>query len=150
MPQLNPDSFASQIFWLFLTFAVLYFFVAKVFVPRIGRVVEGRKDSIKGNVEKADAYYSQQKAISDDIVSLLDESRRETATFKKQIIKKTEALFNAEVKRIDKEVSSKMVSEEQKLSQFKAKLENQISDLSQSIAVEVKSILLDSHNARKN
>ncbi|MEC7136330.1 MAG: F0F1 ATP synthase subunit B, partial [Pseudomonadota bacterium] len=35
MPQLNPEFWVSQIFWLTLTFGVLYIVLAKLILPKI-------------------------------------------------------------------------------------------------------------------
>lgn len=150
MPQLNLDTYFSQIFWLFLTFALIYFFVAKIFVPKIGRAVEGRKSSIKNNVAKAENFYVEQKEIAADIQRTLDESRQQSASLKNDAVKKAEIFYNEEVRKVEKDISSKMVTEEQKLSRFKAKLQVQVEELSGMIASEVKEFLLKANNTRKN
>ena len=36
LPQLEFDTYPSQVFWLVITFLILYFLCAKVFLPRLG------------------------------------------------------------------------------------------------------------------
>ena len=55
MPQFDPSTFASQIFWLAVTFIALYFVMGRVVVPRIAEVLEARRRRIEANLEKADA-----------------------------------------------------------------------------------------------
>ncbi len=55
MPQFDPSSFASQIFWLAVTFIALYVVMARVVVPRISEVLEMRRRRIETNLEKAEA-----------------------------------------------------------------------------------------------
>jgi len=45
----------SQVFWLIVTFAVLYFAVANVFLPKIRKAVEDRDGAIKRDVAEAAA-----------------------------------------------------------------------------------------------
>jgi len=45
----------SQIFWLILTFAVLYFTVANIFLPKIRKALEDRDGAIKRDVAEAAA-----------------------------------------------------------------------------------------------
>ena len=45
----------SQVFWLIVTFAVLYFAAANVFLPRIRKAVEDRDGAIKTDVAEAAA-----------------------------------------------------------------------------------------------
>ena len=53
LPQLNPDSYASQVFWLVLCFAVLYFFLARHILPQMTEVIEKRENLITGDLERA-------------------------------------------------------------------------------------------------
>jgi F-type H+-transporting ATPase subunit b len=49
----------SQVFWLIVTFAVLYFAVATVFLPKIRKAVEDRDGAIKKDVAEAAALSSK-------------------------------------------------------------------------------------------
>ena len=46
MPQLNPEFWISQIFWLTLTFGILYVVLAKLILPKISANLETRKSKI--------------------------------------------------------------------------------------------------------
>ena len=43
MPQLDPEFWAAQIFWLILIFSILYIIIWKIFLPRIVVGVESPK-----------------------------------------------------------------------------------------------------------
>ena len=43
MPQLNPEFWAAQIFWLVLVFLSLYLIIWKIFLPKIIYNIETRK-----------------------------------------------------------------------------------------------------------
>lgn len=55
VPQFDPSSFAGQLFWLAVSFALLYMLMAKLALPRIGRVVEGRAHQIAADLQQAQA-----------------------------------------------------------------------------------------------
>ena len=69
MPQLNPEFWAAQIFWLFLIFSILYFIIWKVFLPKITDNIESRKlrvindlnetEKLKENAEKKLREYNE-------------------------------------------------------------------------------------------
>ncbi len=42
LPQLKPENFAPQLFWLAITFFLLYLILSRVALPRIGEVIEER------------------------------------------------------------------------------------------------------------
>jgi F-type H+-transporting ATPase subunit b len=57
MPQIEQiaATYASQFFWLLLTFGILYFGIARALLPKVGRVVENREATIAGDLEAARA-----------------------------------------------------------------------------------------------
>ena len=46
MPQLNPESFSSQLFWLFVFFTILFISINNYFVPKIMKVRNKREETI--------------------------------------------------------------------------------------------------------
>ena len=54
MPQLNPEFWISQIFWLTITFGILYFMLSKLILPKISANLEIRKSQILENIEAAE------------------------------------------------------------------------------------------------
>jgi len=53
MPQLNPEFWASQIFWLILIFSSLYIIIWKIFLPKITDSIENRKSRVIGDLNGA-------------------------------------------------------------------------------------------------
>ena len=115
MPQLNPEFWVSQIFWLTLTFGILYIVLSKIILPKISANLELRKSQIQENIEAAE---KQRKSCEtklkeyDDIIlkSRLDAKKifknaREKAI--KDISLKKEALdkqIDEEIKRTEQEI----------------------------------------------
>ena len=54
MPQLNPEFWVSQIFWLTITFGILYIGLSKLILPRVSANLETRKSQILENIESAE------------------------------------------------------------------------------------------------
>ena len=52
-PPFDSSTFASQLFWLALTFGFLYWFMSRVIVPRIGSILETRQDRIAQDIDRA-------------------------------------------------------------------------------------------------
>jgi F-type H+-transporting ATPase subunit b len=59
MPQLDPTWYASQIFWLILTFCGLYVVLSKVCLPPLIAMLEKRNDAIAGNLARAQQMKTQ-------------------------------------------------------------------------------------------
>lgn len=64
MPQFDPSHFSGQLFWLAIAFAVLYVAMARVVLPRIGRVVERRATHIAQDLELAQRDRDAMKKLS--------------------------------------------------------------------------------------
>jgi F-type H+-transporting ATPase subunit b len=55
MPQFDPATFGSQIFWLVVTFLALYGVIAKFAIPRIGEILEQRARLVQDDLDRAAA-----------------------------------------------------------------------------------------------
>lgn len=53
LPQFRFEYWGGQIIWLLIIFAILYALIAKVFVPRLRRVLDNRAETIAGALEQA-------------------------------------------------------------------------------------------------
>ncbi len=63
MPQFNPESFASQIFWLAICFGLIYFSMSRIFLPRIREILKQRHHNIDHNESIALQIQEQIDAI---------------------------------------------------------------------------------------
>jgi F-type H+-transporting ATPase subunit b len=52
LPQLDASTYSSQIFWLLVTFSILYFALSRIFLPNIIDLIHKRKQYIDGVREK--------------------------------------------------------------------------------------------------
>lgn len=53
-PPFDPTTFASQLLWLAISFGALYLLMSRVALPRIGEILEVRRDRIEGDLAEAD------------------------------------------------------------------------------------------------
>ena len=66
MPQFDPTYFASQLFWLYACFIVLFILLSVFAMPKIGAVLEERQKRIDGNLDKAGQLICHAGQNSDD------------------------------------------------------------------------------------
>jgi len=90
LPQMDVTTFPSQLFWLVLTFGFLFVVLSRVAVPRIGGVIEARRDRINNDLETAEklrkesndalaAYESSLTAARGRAMAMADENRKKIA-----------------------------------------------------------------------
>ena len=104
LPQLDIATYASQIFWLIVTFIVLYFLVAKIAMPRIAEVLEGRQERIEDDLDKAETLKKEAYLVKVEYEKALSSAREEaheaTRRAQEEIAKhgaEVEALANQKV-----------------------------------------------------
>jgi F-type H+-transporting ATPase subunit b len=87
LPQMNVDTYASQIFWLVVTFTLLMVILSRFATPNIRGAIEGRQNKIQGDLDSAEnlhnqaaesqeAYEAALAAAKARALSLADENRK--------------------------------------------------------------------------
>ncbi len=61
-PPFNADTFASQLFWLAITFGFLFVMMSKVALPRIGAIIDSRQKRIADDLADAGKLKSESDA----------------------------------------------------------------------------------------
>ncbi len=80
MPQMNPEWFSNQLFWLAVSFISLYLLVAYVIVPKLTRVVGGRKDTIAATILDAETIKNKALAAREHYESVEAKARKDAAS----------------------------------------------------------------------
>ncbi len=77
MPQLSQigEIYASQLFWLAIVFALIYFGIGRAMVPRIERTIDDRDARITGDLDAAEAARAAASTIDHDYHTELDAAR---------------------------------------------------------------------------
>ena len=75
MPQLNPEFFVSQLFWLVVTFSFLLVFLWRISLPRIGSVLKKRERKISEDLATAKELQIKAEKIQEEINDQLMEAR---------------------------------------------------------------------------
>ena len=137
MPQLEITTFPSQIFWLVVSFLMLYLIMSRIIIPRISFVIKKRETEIKNNVHIAEQIYEDTKIINDEFEKIKKETQEEARTIinnlkeitNKKIIKNTELL--------KKNLEKKLKKSEKKILKKENKVLNNINKISLNISQEI-------------
>jgi len=62
MPQLDAATYLPQVFWLAVAFAVLYWIVSRVALPRVAEVLQARQGRIEADLERAEHMRKEAEA----------------------------------------------------------------------------------------
>lgn len=84
MPQFDPSSFTPQLFWLVVTFGVLFVVMWRHALPRISAILEARQQRIGSDLEKAAAFKAETERVAAEYEKALAEARDKAAAALKQ------------------------------------------------------------------
>ena len=108
MPQLNPEFFVSQIFWLIITFSFLFIFLWKISLPRINSVLERRKNKIDDDIEAAKKLQTEAETIQNNIESKIIKIHKEVSSLIIENSNSFQETAKNNLKKIDDEISKKI------------------------------------------
>ena len=66
MPQLEITTYPSQIFWLVVSFIILYLIMSRVIIPKISSVIKSRDSEIKNNIHISEQMYKDTEIINNE------------------------------------------------------------------------------------
>jgi F-type H+-transporting ATPase subunit b len=84
MPQFDPSTFTPQLFWLVLTFSVLFVAMWRHALPRLSGILEARRQRIASDLEKAAAFKAEAEQVAAEYEKALTEARDKAAAALKQ------------------------------------------------------------------
>lgn len=67
LPQFDPTSWPSQVFWLAVFFALLYFVFGKSTIPTLGKTIETRTSYIADHLKKAEALSAEAEILKNEV-----------------------------------------------------------------------------------
>ena len=108
MPQLNPEFFVSQLFWLVLTFSFLLLFLWKVSLPRIGSVLEKRENKINNDIKTAKQLQIEAEKIQGQIDQQLHDPKEQNISLIKNSTVNLQNKASEELSNLDNELNKKI------------------------------------------
>ena len=138
MPQLNPEFWISQIFWLTLTFGILYIVLSKLILPKISANLELRKSQIQENIEAAEKQRESSEAKLKEYDDIISKSKLEANNIFKEARENVLKEINTKKETLDKQIDEEIKKVEQEINLLRKGASEKIN----KIAIETTSELL--------
>ena len=138
MPQLNPEFWISQIFWLTLTFGTLYIILSKLILPKISANLELRKSQIQENIEAAEKQRKESETKLKEYDEIILKSRLKANDIFKDSREKVIKDINIKKEALDKQIDEEIKKVEKEINQLKETSPEKIN----KIAIEISSDIL--------
>ena len=138
MPQLNPEFWISQIFWLTLTFGILYIVLSKLILPKISDNLESRKSQILENIEAAEKQRQNSEEKLKEYEEIVSKSKMEAKNIFNQAREKALKDISAKKDVLDKQIDDEIGKAEQEIKELQKSAPDKIN----KIAIETSSELI--------
>tara|TARA_B100000123_G_scaffold129811_1_gene95742 strand:+ start:242 stop:832 length:591 start_codon:yes stop_codon:yes gene_type:complete len=138
MPQLNTEFWISQIFWLIITFGVLYVVLSKLLLPKISSNLESRKSQIQDNIEAAEKQRESSEAKIKEFDEILLKSKLEAKNIYKEAREKTLKEINTKKEKLENQINEEIKKAEIEISLLRKNAHKKIN----KIAIETTAELL--------
>ena len=138
MPQLNPEFWISQIFWLILTFGTLYVVLSKLILPKISANLELRKSQILENIEAAEKKREESEQRIKEYEKIVHDSKNEAKHYFNQAREKALKDINLKKDALEKTLNEEIEKAESEIKKFKDSAPEKIN----KIAIETSADIL--------
>ncbi|MFP3120815.1 ATP F0F1 synthase subunit B' [Rickettsia sp. R2] len=106
MPQFDIATYYSQIFWLIVTFGLLYIFVYKFITPKAEEIFNNRKTNIQDNITQADTLTIEVEKLNKYYNEEIDKTNTEIDRLKKEKIDSLESEFLIKKKNLEQDLKN--------------------------------------------
>ena len=138
MPQLNPEFWISQIFWLTLTFGILYIVLSKLILPKISANLELRRSQIQENIEAADKQREESETKLKEYEEIILKSKLNAKKIFKETREKALKDINLKKDSLDDQINEEIKKAEAEINALKKNAPEKIN----KIAIEASSEIL--------
>lgn len=135
-PPFDPTYFASQIFWLLTSFGALYLLMSRWILPRIGGIIEERRDRIADDLDAA----QQISADADQTRSAYEQALADARARAHHLAADAKAAMDREIAEetaeVDAEIAATSAEAEKALGEARKKALAEVRNIAASTAAD--------------
>jgi len=126
MPQLDPKYWASQAFWLILTFTILYISIAKFYLPKIKNNLDNRENKIKDDIDDANKFKELSELKLKEYEEIIENAKKEVVKIYVDSKNALDKDIKAKKEVIEKEIENEIFKAQKEIGELK---KNSLSDI---------------------
>lgn len=133
-PPLDGTLVAPQLVWLAITFGALYLLMSRIALPRIGEVIEERRERIQRDLDSAERLKSEtEKALSSYEQALADARANANAIASETRERLNERTVSKQAE-VDAEIDARIAEAEQRIDQTRTKALSNVDEIASDVA----------------
>lgn len=136
LPQLDISTWPNQLLWLAVTFLVGYLLMAKVITPRIGTVLNTRRQTIFDDLKRAKDADAEAKQMKEDYESALETARITAAEAASKAMAEAKAKAEAAEVELTAKLAKKTKAAEIKLTKMRDEALANIHDVAKELTLD--------------
>ena len=137
MPQLNPEFWISQIFWLTLSFGFLFIILSKFILPKISNNLELRKSQILENIETAEKQKKESENKIKEYEALILNSKNQARNYFNDARKKIQQDINKKREKLENEINEEINNAEKEIIDLKNKAPEKINKIAMETSADL-------------
>ena len=150
MPQLNPEFWAAQIFWLILIFSILYLVIWKIFLPRITHSVENRKSKIVNDLDQAQKLKENAEKKLKEYNKIIENSKQEAKKIIEDGRKKLDQDIESKKKDFNNQIEKEIIAAEKEIKDLKKTSVLNIGKIASELSAELMKKIINTEVNKSN
>ena len=150
LPQLDPSSYPSQIFWMVVIFAIMHFYFSKKSLPQIARTVENRSERIKNDLDSAERLRTEVEEVQRQYEEKLEQAKTKSSDLFKNIESDIKVQSENALSDFQNSSEERVTQLEKNISIARQKAMDEISDVIEDIATSAAEKIIDTKIDQKS
>ncbi|WP_375625674.1 MULTISPECIES: F0F1 ATP synthase subunit B [unclassified Bartonella] len=142
-PPFDFVHFGSHFFWLAISFGLFYLFISRVIVPRIGGVIETRRDRIASDLDQAMRMKQEADIVVETYERKLAEARLKAHAIAQVASEELKEKAELERKEIEESLEKKLADAEKQIAKIRDKAMQNVGSIAEEVALEIVKKLID-------
>lgn len=134
-PPFDATTFTSQLFWLIISFALLYILMSRIILPRVGGMIEQRKSRIATDLDEAGRLNAEADQALAEMEKRVASARADARSKADETRTAIKARIAAQTAEKSAELDAKLTEAEARINDMKAKAMDNVSDIASTTAV---------------
>jgi len=143
MPQLNPEFWIAQIFWLILIFSSLYLIIWKIFLPRITYSIENRKSRVVDDLDEAQKLKDNAEKKLKEYNEIIEKAKKEAKKIIDDNKKQLDKDIEGKKQKFNFEIEKELVAAEKEIKNLKKTSTPYITDIAIETSAELMKQILN-------
>lgn len=135
LPQLQFENWPSQIFWLVVSFSVLYFVLSRLALPKIAETLSARQDQIAGDLDLAAEYDQKAKDAEAAYRTALNTARTEARKIADKAQAEIKTQVDAAMAEADTRISVRAAESAERIKAIRQDAKQQAATVAEDVAL---------------